>query len=162
MEHTLKIAAARFAVEDLLYRYAEAIDTGDLEQLEPLLHACRLLMPNGGALEGGAAIAAHYRGLIRFYDAEERPVDYVRLACTPRTRHVMTNSIFEFTPDVSAGTVRTCFTVYQNLGGQSPIIAGGRYHDRFSLTAQGWQIDERRILLEHPGDLSRHLKQALT
>jgi hypothetical protein len=162
VEHTLKIAAARFAIETLLYGYAEAIDTGDIERLGTLLPACRIVMPNGGTLDGGAAIVEHYRGLIVFYDADERPVDYERLACSPRTRHIMSNSIFAFAPDVTSGTVRTCFTVYQNLDGQNPIIAGGRYEDRCSLSPQGWQIDERRIMLDHPGDLSRHLKQALT
>jgi 3-phenylpropionate/cinnamic acid dioxygenase small subunit len=158
MDRTLKLVQARYAIEDVLFRYAEAVDTGDLEALGDVLHGCVMVLPDGRRLQGGAAIAAHYESIIIFYDEAENPVTYCRRACTPRTRHVTTNLLFAFSKAVDSADVRSYFTAYQTLGQQTEIVAGGRYHDHFDFTTSGWQMTERRILVDNLGDMSRHLK----
>jgi 3-phenylpropionate/cinnamic acid dioxygenase small subunit len=158
VERTLKIVQARHAIEDVLHRYAAAIDTADLEAIGPLLHGCALFMPDGAKLDGGAAIVEHYRKVILFYDDDERVVEYRQHRCSPRTRHVITNVTYRFSPDVTVADVHSCFTVYQNLDGENPIVAGGRYFDRFAATISGWQMTERAIHVDHPGDMSRHVR----
>ena len=95
MEKALKMLQARHAIEQILFRYAEAVDQGDLETLGDLLHSCTVELSDH-RLEGGAAIAAHYRSIIRFYDDQENPVDYQRGTTTPRTRQVTTKLVFDF------------------------------------------------------------------
>jgi hypothetical protein len=56
--------------------------------------------------------------------------------------------------------VRSYFTVYQNLGGANPIIAGGRYIDRFDTHIRGWRMIERTVMVENRGDMSRHIRDS--
>jgi len=160
VERTLEIAAARHAIEDIVFRYAEAVDEGDYAALAKVLHHCTLVMPNGNNIVGGSAIAANYRSIIVLYDAAEQRVKFAPGA-SPRTRHVTTNLIYEFSDDVTSANVRSYFSVYQNLGGQNPLIAGGRYLDRYSIGADGWQIDERAVRIEQPTDMRAHLQAAV-
>lgn len=162
MERTLKVVEARHAIEDLVFSYAEAIDLGHIERLVELLADCTLTMPDGSRLQGGAAIADHYRSIIRFYDDDDNEVSYRAGACTPRTRHVTTNLQYEFAGDVESADVRCCFTVYQHLDGANTIVAGGRYVDRFEATASGWRIRERAIHVDHPGDMTHHVRESIT
>jgi 3-phenylpropionate/cinnamic acid dioxygenase small subunit len=160
MERTLKIAAARQAIEDIVFRCAEAVDDGDYDALAKVLHHCTLVMPNGNNMVGGAAIAAHYRSIVVHYNAAGQRVQF-EPGASPRTKHVTTNLIYEFPDDVTRAKVRSYFSVYQNLGGQNVLIAGGRYLDRFSLGAAGWQIDEREVRIEQPTDMRAHLQPAI-
>jgi 3-phenylpropionate/cinnamic acid dioxygenase small subunit len=162
MERTLKVVEARHAIEAILFGYAEAIDGGDLEHLVDLLADCRLQMPDGTLLEGGRAVSEHYQRLVKFYDAAEQEVAYRRLACTPRTQHVTTNVQYDFSSDLESVAVRCCFTVHQTLAGNMTLIAGGRYLDRFDSTTHGWRMVERRVLVDHTGDMSRHVHTPLT
>ena len=158
MERVQNVAVGRFSIEGIMYRYAEAIDSGDIETVGMLFAKGQILMPDGGTLSGSAEIANHYISIIRFFDADEKEVDYVRLETTPRTKHVITNLQMEFNNAVDRAEVRSYFTVYQNLGGQNDLVAGGRYEDVFELDLTGWHIAERSIYLDSPGDITRHLK----
>ena len=157
MDRTLKITQARFAIEDALFRYAEAIDTGDIETVGTLFAHGAVVLPNGDKVEGYQAVFELYRDIIIFYDDAEQPTPYVRGACSPRTRHVTSNVIYEFDNEVTSAEVRSYFSVYQTLGQQNTIIAGGRYVDRFDKDIGGWHISERRIYNENFGDMSGHL-----
>src|SRR5690554_3199053 len=112
MERTLRVTQARHAIEDVIFRYAEAVDGGDMEALGNLLSACTIVMQDGGKLTGGAEIAEHYRNIIRFYDETGKPTEYQRGRCSPRTRHITTNLVFEFNTEVNSVNVRSYFTVY--------------------------------------------------
>ena len=158
MQRVQDIAVGRFAIEGIMFGYAEAIDYGDMETVGMLFAKGSILMPDGGSLEGTEAVCGHYSDIIRFYDADENEVPYVRGEPTPRTKHVITNIACSFNNAVDQADVRSYFTVYQNLDGQNTLIAGGRYVDVFKLDLQGWFIRTREIYLDNPGDISRHLK----
>ena len=157
MDRTVQLAQARFVIEEIMFRYAELLDAGDLEGLSALFARGAIKPAIGEPVKGAEEVLKLYSTAVKFYDADEKLVPYLRGQCTPRTRHVTTNLIFEFDNAVMAATVRSVFTVYQTLAGRNEIVAGGRYVDRFVRTLQGWHLDERQIIIENAGDMSGHL-----
>lgn len=135
-------------ISNLLYRYAEAIDEGRLEDAAALFRHARIETGAAGLLDADGLLALWRRILI------------IHPCGTPRTRHLVTNPIFEI--DEAAGTaqVSSCFTVLQATDGfPLQIIASGRYHDRFARIDGQWCFVERDYRqLDFTGDLSRHLR----
>lgn len=137
------------AIANLIHLYAERIDAGDFAGVGRLFAEAEY-GGEGGGVRGAPAVEALLRGMVRTYDDG-----------TPRTRHVTTNLIVEVDERGSAATARSVFTVFQSLPGRGiEPIASGRYHDDFELTPDGWRFRSRRMLLDHTGDLSRHLRRA--
>lgn len=136
---------------NLLYRYAEAIDEGRLEDAAALFRHARI--------ETGAAGPLDADGLLALW----RKILVIHPCGTPRTRHLVTNPILDI--DEAAGTaqVRSCFTVMQATNDLPlQIIASGRYHDRFARIDGEWCFVERDYRqLDFTGDLSRHLHIAV-
>jgi ketosteroid isomerase-like protein len=157
MERTVKISQGRHAIEDIMFRYAEGIDTGHLENVAPLFAHGVVVMPDGSELNGSDEVLQAFSDVIIFYDDDENVVPCQSGACSPRTKHVLTNSIYQFDNAVRNADVRSYFTVYQSLGGANEIIVGGRYIDHYELLIQGWVLIRREVHLENMGDLSRHL-----
>ena len=93
------------AVANLLYRYAELVDLGDFVGVGELLaHATITVEGIDYVQEGAAVITAVLEGWTRRYDDG-----------TPRTRHVLTNPIIEVDPDAGTATIRSSFTVLQQV-----------------------------------------------
>jgi 3-phenylpropionate/cinnamic acid dioxygenase small subunit len=136
---------------NLLYRYAEAIDEGRLEDAAALFRHARI--------ETGAAGPLDADGLLALW----RKILVIHPCGTPRTRHLVTNPILDI--DEAAGTarVRSCFTVLQATDDLPlQVIASGRYHDRFARIDGEWCFVERDYRqLDFTGDLSRHLHIAV-
>lgn len=141
--------AAR-AIHNLLYRYAEAIDAGRLEEAAALFRHARIEAGGNGTLDHTGLLAL-WRRIIVLYPCG-----------TPRTRHLISNPIIEI--DEAAGTAeaRSCYTVFQATE-QLPLqaIASGRYLDRFARIDGQWCFTEREYRLDLAGDLSRHLRSAV-
>lgn len=135
-------------ISNLLYRYAEAIDEGRLEDAAALFRHARIETGAAGLLDADGLLALWRRILI------------IHPCGTPRTRHLVTNPILDI--DEAAGTaqVRSCFTVMQATDDLPlQIIASGRYHDRFARIDGEWCFVERDYRqLDFTGDLSRHLR----
>lgn len=133
---------------NLLYRYAEAIDEGRLEDAAALFRHARI--------ETGAAGPLDADGLLALW----RKILVIHPCGTPRTRHLVTNPILDI--DDAAGTARvsSCFTVLQATDDfPLQIIASGRYRDRFARIDGEWYLVERDYRqLDFTGDLSRHLR----
>jgi hypothetical protein len=138
-------------IENLLHRYAERIDAGDLEGVADLFAHGRIRpsvdAPPDQAIEGREAVLALYRGSTRIYEDG-----------SPHTKHVTTNSIVEVEEGANAGSARSYFTVFQQVEDfpLQPIISG-RYHDTFQCLDGRWWFDTRIMLVDLVGDLSRHL-----
>src|SRR6201997_5079149 len=109
---------AETQIANLLYRYAECIDTGDLP--------------------GAAALFEHAR--IRIGGSDTDTIDASRLLGiwkslivlhpdgTPRTKHVTTNPIIEIDEDAGTANCRSYYTVLQQTD-ESPLqtIVPGPY-----------------------------------
>jgi 3-phenylpropionate/cinnamic acid dioxygenase small subunit len=141
---------AETQILNLLYRYAECIDGGDLA--------------------GAAALFEHARVRIGA-DAEHDTIDAARLLAiwkslivlhpdgTPRTKHVTTNPIIEIDEEEGTASCRSYYTVLQQTD-DMPLqtIVAGRYHDRFERVGGQWRFSYRDLtLIDMVGDVSRHL-----
>lgn len=146
------------AIANLLYRYAELVDSGRFEDLpiELFAHA-RLVVapPPARPLDGHAFATLMVRTTIRYGDG------------TPRTRHLITNPIIEVDEERGTAACRSCYTVLQEVPGEGgpsriePIVAG-RYHDRFERVDGRWRFTERDYtLVDMVGDVTRHLRIGL-
>lgn len=144
---SMDAVADGLALSNLLYRYAELVDTGDFAGVGALFERARVHMAGPGSdAVSGDTVAAIMKRFVRLYDG------------APRTRHTITNPILEIDGDVAS--VRSYYTVLQILAAPT-IIVTGRYHDRFARDAGGWYFTERVIHVDAVGDVSGHLVQDL-
>ena len=150
---------AETEIANLLYRYAECIDAGDLA--------------------GAAALFEHARIRIGGSDAEQDTIDAARLLGiwkslivlhpdgTPRTKHVTTNPIIEIDERAGSASCRSYYIVLQQTEGRPlQTIVAGRYHDGFERVGGGgggWRFCYRDLtLIDLVGDVSRHLAHPIT
>jgi hypothetical protein len=138
-------------IRNLLGLYCERIDQGDFDGVGSLFEHGALADETGGVLAAGAeAVAAFYRAGTLLHDG------------SPRTKHVVANTILEVDEAQGRGTARSSYLVLQQAGdGPLEPIITGRYHDAFERAGEGWRFVERRFLVDLMGDLSRHLAYAI-
>lgn len=136
-------------IENLVYTYAELIDTGNLEGLAQLFSHAEFLGPDGKVAATGAE---------ELFALQRQAVQIYAETGTPLTKHVTTNLIIEVDETADSATARSYFTVLQSAEGLSlqPVLVG-RYDDRFECVEGKWQFRRRQIVPEHFGDLSKHL-----
>ncbi len=131
-------------IAGLLFEYARRIDAGDFEGVAELFREGRIVTDFGEAV-GYQAVLEMYQSSTRLYPDG-----------TPRTRHLTTNLDIRLADDVAH--CNSCFTVMQSLE-DFPLqaIISGRYRDTLVRDARGWRFEQRRMLPDMLGDLSRHL-----
>lgn len=133
-------------ITELLYRYAELVDSGDFDGVGRLLARASFGGANTPSVSGAENIAGLF-GMTtrRFPDSG-----------TPKTRHLVLNAIVEVDGDAAAS--RSTFLVVQATDSVpfQPIVAG-RYYDRFARDEDGWYFTERKADVEMLGDVSDHL-----
>lgn len=141
---------AATAIANLLYRYAECMDAGDLEGAAALFRHARVKVRDSAETLGHEQLLALWRGHVILYPCG-----------TPRTRHVVTNPIITVDEPAGTATSRSCYTVFQCTDALPlQAIAGGRYHDEFERVDGEWRFRFRDYsLLDMMGDLRHHLKQ---
>jgi ketosteroid isomerase-like protein len=84
------------AIKNLVYSYAELLDTGDLDGLGQLFeHAVVRVSGSEYELRGADAVRGLIEQTVRLYDG------------IPRTKHVTTNLIVETDPDGLAASARS-------------------------------------------------------
>ena len=151
-------AAIRSQIEDQLYAYTYALDSGDLDEVGRLFeHAVMRVEGSDARYEGADEVIQSYVDFTTFYDAEGHPGVY-RDGTTPRTRHVTTNVIVDIAEDGESASVRSSVIVFQFAPGAPlrPILAAG-YLDRFEPIEGRWRWTERVHLLEYIEDVELHL-----
>lgn len=132
------------SIRNLLHRYAELIDAGDLAGVGALFDHARVDW-GGDTTTGGQAVTDRLSSATRLYADG-----------TPRTAHVITNSIIEI--DRDSATARSRYTVFRAVDTQPlQAIICGRYHDDFTRVYGTWRFSSRRYLVDLVGDLSAHL-----
>ena len=135
-------------ISNLLYRYAECLDSGQLvEAAELFRHACIKVQSQGDLLDHTALLGI-WQQRIKLYPCG-----------TPRTRHVISNPIIDIDEAAGTATVRSCYTVLQATD-TLPLqpIAAGRYFDEFERVDGIWRFSFRDYShLEMIGDLTGHL-----
>jgi 3-phenylpropionate/cinnamic acid dioxygenase small subunit len=139
-------------ITNLLYRYAELIDAGDLAGAADLFTYAKIKVNGADELQDRDGVLSVWRNYIRIYPCG-----------TPRTKHVITNPIVEVDEAAGTATCRSYYTVLQATA-ELPlqVVAAGRYHDGFERVGGAWRFKYRDYsLLDLKGDLSGHLKASL-
>ncbi|KAA8968944.1 nuclear transport factor 2 family protein [Mycobacterium sp.] len=147
---------AETQIANLLYRYAECMDSGDLVGAASLFEHARLRVapgeePGVGTVDAAAMLALWKATVVLYPDG------------TPRTKHVVTNPIIEVDDHRGTASCRSYYTVLQQTEGLAlqPIVAG-RYQDRFECVDGRWRFSFRDYtLIDMVGDVSHHLRGPL-
>lgn len=136
-------------ITNLLYRYAESMDNGDLEGAAALFRHARIKVQSRENFLDATELLLLWKQHVKIYPCG-----------TPRTKHVITNPIIEIDDASGKATISSYYTVFQETTELSlQPIAAGRYHDEFERVHQTWRFCFRDYsLLEFTGDLSFHLK----
>jgi 3-phenylpropionate/cinnamic acid dioxygenase small subunit len=139
-------------ITNLLYRYAELMDAGDLEAVAGIFEHAKIKMSGVEGPVGAAELLDTWRRWVKIYPCG-----------TPRTKHVITNPIVEVDEAAGQATCRSYYTVLQQAD-DSPlqVVGAGRYHDAFERVEGRWRFAYRDYsLFDLKGDLSRHLDVTL-
>lgn len=140
-------AEARHQIENLMYRYAEAVDQANFDEITKVFGNAKILL--GAETEmTGAELSDMFKENILLYDG------------SPRTHHVTTNLIVDLSDDGTSAACRSYYTVFQDVDGLplQPIICG-RYHDKFRCEDGIWHFEERDYqYMDMPNDMSKHLR----
>ncbi|OMC22805.1 MULTISPECIES: nuclear transport factor 2 family protein [unclassified Mycobacterium] len=143
---------AETQITNLLYRYAECIDSGDLAGAAELFGHARIRVAAEETVDA-AQLLKIWRSLI-----------VLHADGTPRTKHVTTNPIIEVDEEAGTASCRSYYTVLQQTD-ESPlqIIVAGRYHDHFERVDGRWRFSFRDLtMIDMVGDVSRHLAHPIS
>ena len=135
-------------IRNLLGRYCELMDAGDYAGVGELFADGALADEHGNEFARGATAVAES------YARTNKPH-----GGTPRTKHLVTNTVIEIDTDDKGATARSSYLVLQATDALplQPIITG-RYRDRFARDDAGaWRFAERRFYVDLVGDLREHL-----
>lgn len=135
------------AIRNLLGRYTELIDAGDLDGLGEMFARAVIRNEDGEELGRGPGAAAQVYAGVRLYPDG-----------TPRTRHLTINSVIEVDEAAGTATARSAYVVFQATDALAlqPIITGS-YRDRFARDGDGWYFAERTFGVSLVGKLAEHL-----
>ena len=147
---------ARLEIESIMFHYTSSIDSGDLESTAKIFTK-GAIHSSGNILQGYSEVFNTYESAIIFYDDEDNEVEYNRLKCSPKTKHLNTNIQYSFNADITSANVSSYFTVYQTIKSKSQIVVGGRYEDEFLLEGN-WYLKLRKIYIENLGDMTFHIR----
>ena len=132
---------------NLLYRYAECMDSGQLVEAAELFRYARVQVQRQHFIDHTALLRL-WQQRIKLYPCG-----------TPRTRHVISNPIIDIDEASGTATIRACYTVLQATE-DLPLqpIAAGRYLDEFERVDGVWRFSFRDYSkLDMLGDLKAHL-----
>ncbi len=138
-------------ITNLVYRYAELIDAGDLAGVGELFAHGRICGVENGppdsVFAGAAGVRQMYEKVVRIYDDG-----------TPKTKHNTSNVQLEI--DEAGGTARS--RSYYCVTQATPelplqVIVTGHYKDTFHRLDGVWRFDSRTMFIDQVGDVSQHL-----
>jgi|TARA_R110002072_G_scaffold127330_3_gene264734 3-phenylpropionate/cinnamic acid dioxygenase small subunit len=136
-------------IENLIYRYAEHIDNGDLEAVAELFREAEIVSSDHDSrLAGFDEVLKMYQLSCRLHETTG----------TPLTKHLTTNVIIELEDSHVDASARSYYTVIQATASLplQPIISG-RYKDRFRKVEGVWIFIRREMFVDLIGDCSAHL-----
>lgn len=133
-------------IANLLYRYAELMDGGRLEDAAALFrHAEIVLDPKSPPVDADALLDV-WRTIVKLHEDG-----------TPKTRHLVTNA--QIMVDGDRASSRSSYTVLQATDRLplQPILVG-RYHDDFERADGAWRFRRRDYsLVDLVGDTRDHI-----
>jgi 3-phenylpropionate/cinnamic acid dioxygenase small subunit len=136
----------RGQIENLLARYCELFDSGDLDGYVALFDDAKVAN-QFATMNGPEELRAFFERNGRFYDG------------VPHTRHLTTNIYIEVADDGQTAISRSYVTILQALS-DFPLQAVfvGQYQDELVKRDGQWRFKSRGCEPYLAGDLSRHAK----
>ncbi|WP_059016060.1 nuclear transport factor 2 family protein [Mycobacterium sp. M26] len=139
-------------IENLIYRYAELLDGGELDGVAELFTHGRITAMEEPPPE---AIFAGVAGVRRMYGMATRLYE----DGTPKTRHHTTNVQIYVDEAADRAEARSYYSVTQATPDLPlQIIVTGHYRDTFHRLDGQWWFDTRIMFVDQVGDTSHHLK----
>ena len=143
-------------IKNLIYRYAQHIDNGELEAVAAMFaEGCILAgesAESAARINGSEAILELYSSFTRLYEDDG----------TPHTMHLTSNVVVELAADGASASASSYAMVFQAVE-ELPLqpVIGVRYYDEFRKLDGRWRFSQRRIAPRLTGDLSHHLLQEM-
>ena len=128
--------ADRFAIQDVLVRYAQCMDTRDWDLLrdQVFIEACAVNYPGALLLEGVDKVWRYCERALRPFDA---------------TQHLLGNYDIQVDGDRATSVCRLqAAHIAQTGDGDLVFTLGGNYTDEFVRTPGGWRIARRTLTTE--------------
>ncbi len=141
----------RGAIENLMARYAEALDGARFDELGRIFAGGSVHI-TGGPQDGSEAagegpVADLYRSIVA-----------VDGSGSPGTRHFLTNFDIEIDDAAGTATGRSYFAVTQATRTLPlQIVACGAYHDTYKRSDGTWAFERRHIVCDQVGELAEHM-----
>ena len=137
----------RGEIENLLARYCELFDSGDMDGYVALFTDAHIAN-HFASSDGPEELRAFFERNGLFYDGK------------PHTRHVITNLHVEVAPDRLTARARSYVTVFQALTDfpLQPVFIG-QYQDELVKVDGAWRFATRVCEPFLAGDLSRHARE---
>ncbi len=141
-------AADYFAIQNLLHRYCDCMDRGNLDGVgEIFAHAIVHLPAVDTPFDKDpVGLANNYKKYVRIYEDG-----------TPRTRHVSTNLIID--PDGPNRAKAQSYVMVFQATDELPLqpLVAARYQDTFEKVDGTWRFAERIMETDLYGNLSAHM-----
>jgi 3-phenylpropionate/cinnamic acid dioxygenase small subunit len=137
----------RGEIENLMARYCELFDSGDLDGYAALFAGARIASHMSDT-SGPEEVKAFHQANGIFYEG------------VPNTRHVISNLHIEIDDDGLTASGRSYVTVFQAVPDfpLQPVFIG-QYQDKFKKVDGKWRFAERECEPYLAGDLSRHARE---
>jgi 3-phenylpropionate/cinnamic acid dioxygenase small subunit len=140
-------------ITNLIYRYAELLDAGDLDGVAGLFAHGRICGVENGppetVFDGTVRVRRMYEMATRIYEDDG----------TPKTKHNTSNVQLEINEAEGTACSRSYYCVTQATP-ELPlqVIVTGHYKDTFHRLDGVWWFDSRTMFVDQVGDVSHHLK----
>jgi hypothetical protein len=142
--------SAQDDIRNLMFRYCELIDAGEVDALAELFSDAAIVGQDGGVIARGRdEVRAMYAGGGR----------RDRTAGGRATKHLTTNALVEVDEGAGTAIARSYWVLLVSTSPDEPIrpILAGRYHDRFTRVGDEWRFAERAYLVDLTGSESAAL-----
>jgi hypothetical protein len=142
--------SAQDDIRNLMFRYCELIDDGDVDALANLFAGAAIVGQDGTVIaHGRAEVRAMYSGGNR----------HERTSAGRATKHITTNVLVEVDDAAGTAIARSYWVLLVSSSPDEPIrpVLAGRYHDRFSRENGEWRFAERAYLVDLTGSESAAL-----
>lgn len=132
------------AIRNLLFRYCELMDAGDMEHVADMFSHAVIIGQDGAQLaKGRDEVLAMYGGGNRTE----------RTSGGRRSKHLTTNALVEVDEDAGTAMARSYWVLLVSTSPEEPVraVLAGSYHDTFARTDGTWRFTQRAYLVDLVG-----------
>ena len=131
------------AIRNLLFRYCELMDAGDIEAVADMFADATIVQGDGKVATGHDEVLAMFAGGNR---AE-------RTSGGRRSKHLNTNALVEADEASGSAIARSYWVLLVSTSADEPVrvLMAGSYHDQFARVNGSWHFTERRYLVDLVG-----------